>query len=258
MRIYLYCSDFREKSKKHLAWEEWIVLMSYLIDQLHSCFTPLRTLSRSDRGTVTLLRHNQSGQWFVLRDYHGSAEPYRKLLGLSSPHLPQVYEVAEEGGRVLELEEYIPGDSLASVLTGGHTLSPREARAVGRQLCQALHVLHSRGIVHRDLKPEHVILCGSRAVLVDLDAARLVHPAPTADTQILGTVGYAAPEQFGLAQSDGRTDLYALGVVLNLMVTGVHPTVRLAPGRLGRVIAKCTMTNPDQRYASAAQLYEYL
>lgn len=234
------------------------MLMSYLTDQLHSCFTPLRTLSRSDRGTVTLLRHNQSGQWFVLRDYNGSAEPYRKLLGISSPHLPQVYEVAEEGGRVLELEEYIPGDTLASVLTGGHTLSPREARAVGRQLCQALHVLHSRGIVHRDLKPEHVILCGSRAVLVDLDAARLVHPAPTADTQILGTVGYAAPEQFGLAQSDGRTDLYALGVVLNLMVTGVHPTVRLAPGRLGRVIAKCTMTNPDQRYASAAQLYEYL
>ena len=104
------------------------MLMSYLIDQLHSCFTPLRTLSRSDRGTVTLLRHNQSGQWFVLRDYRGSAEPYRKLLGLSSPHLPQVYEVAEEGGRVLELEEYIPGDTLASVLTGGHTLSPREAR----------------------------------------------------------------------------------------------------------------------------------
>lgn len=133
--------------------------MSYFAEQLQSRFTALRTLSRSDRGTVTLLRHSASGQWFVLRDYRSSAEPYRKLLGISLPHLSRVYEVAEEGGRVLELEEYIPGDTLAAVLAGGHTLPPREARTVGRQrpragagerradpgggdLCQALPALY--------------------------------------------------------------------------------------------------------------------
>lgn len=77
--------------------------------------------------------------------------------------------------------------------------------------------------VHRDIKPENIILRGSQAVLIDFDAARLHKPEHEADTQILGTTGFAAPEQYGLSQSDIRTDIYSLGVLINVMLTGNTP-----------------------------------
>lgn len=230
------------------------MLYEYWQTTLAQQFTPVETLRDCPRSQVRVLRHSVTGQWMVLRTYEGSPAPYRALLGLVSPHLPQIYEAVEENGRALVLEEYIAGDNLSQLLERGPAFSAPQVRDIGRQLCRALWVLHSRGIVHRDVKPENVILRGREAVLIDLDAARLRRDAQQQDTQILGTVGYAAPEQFGLGQTDGRADLYALGVLLNVLRTGAHPSVCLAPGRLGRVVARCTMVNPNQRYASAEQL----
>ena len=70
----------------------------------------------------------------------------------------------------------------------------------------------------------------------------------------MGTVGYVAPEQLGLSQSDARTDIYAAGVLYNVMLTGAHPTVQLANGKAGRIVRKCTAVNPDERYQSAQKL----
>ena len=78
------------------------------------------------------------------------------------------------------------------------------------------------------------------------------------DTQILGTTGYAAPEQYGITQTDERADIYSLGVLLNLMLTGKHPSKELANGRLGRIVQKCTMVNPKKRYKSVLYLMEAL
>ena len=101
-----------------------------------------------------------------------------------------------------------------------------------------------------------MILRGDEAVLVDFDAARIWRPdLPCgADTTILGTTGYAAPEQYGLSQTDPRADLYSLGVLLNVMVTGEHPARTLAPGRLGQIVQRCTMTSPQHRYKDALHL----
>ena len=78
------------------------------------------------------------------------------------------------------------------------------------------------------------------------------------DTVILGTVGYASPEQLGVSQSDARTDIYAAGVLLNVMLTGEHPSVRLASGRLGQIVEKCTAISPSHRYSTAEKLAQAL
>ena len=220
-------------------------------------FTRVRLIKRSERGSVSLLRHPSSGNRYLFRQFEGAGEVYRRLLELDCPHLPLVYEVAEREGRTLVLEEYVQGDSLSYLLRGA-VLTADEARDVARQLCAALWVLHSMGAVHRDIKPENVIIRGGEAVLVDFDAARIYKFESESDTRILGTTGYAAPEQYGISQSDSRADIYSLGVLLNVMLTGSHPSRETVRGHLGRVVQKCTMTSPGKRYKNVRQLMEAL
>lgn len=220
-------------------------------------YDTLRVLKQSPRGTVSVVRHKKSGTRYVFRRYSGSGEVYRRLLPVLCPHLPQIMEAAEQDGQTAVLEEYVQGDTLAELLMGAR-LTEREARQVTMQLCQALHVLHSMGAVHRDVKPENVILRGSDAVLIDFDAARIYKDESESDTQVLGTTGFAAPEQYGIFQSDERADVFSLGVLLNIMLTGKHPSREMAAGKMGRIVRKCTMTAPEQRYQSARALMEVL
>ena len=220
-------------------------------------YDTLHVLKRSPRGTVSVVRHKKSGTRYVFRRYSGSGEVYRRLLPVLCPHLPQIMEAAEQDGQTAVLEEYVQGDTLAELLTGAK-LTEKEARQVTMQLCQALHVLHSMGAVHRDVKPENVILRGSDAVLIDFDAARIYKDESESDTQVLGTTGFAAPEQYGIFQSDERADIFSLGVLLNIMLTGKHPSREMAAGKMGRIVRKCTMTAPEQRYQSARALMEVL
>ena len=192
-------------------------------------FDEVRVLKRGARGTVTLLRHRSTGKRYVFRQFDGSADVYRRLLTVSCPYLPRVEEVAEADGRVAVLEEYVQGDTLLYLLEGG-LLDWEEARKVTADICGALWVLHSMGAVHRDVKDSNVILRGSDA----------------------------APEQFGLSQTDGRADIYSLGVLLNVMLTGQHPSRRLAEGHAGRIIRRCTMMNPDQRFRDVLELRDAL
>ena len=228
-----------------------------LLEAVKTEYVPVRTLRSGPRGSVSVIRHLESGQRRVFRRYAGSAEVYRKLLGVDCAHLPRVYEACEKNGSAAVLEEYIQGDTL-SFLLGGGPLSPAEARDITGQLCEALWALHSIGAVHRDVKPENVIMRGNEAVLIDFDAARIFKSESSNDTRVLGTTGYAAPEQYGISQSDSRADIYSLGVLLNVMLTGTHPSRRLAGGRLGRVVLRCTMSSPDKRYQDVLSLQKAL
>ena len=234
-----------------------MTLYESFLEAVTTEYDTLRVLKQSPRGTVSVVRHKKSGTRYVFRRYSGSGEVYRRLLPVLCPHLPQIMEAAEQDGQTAVLEEYVQGDTLAELLMGAR-LTEREARQVTMQLCQALHVLHSMGAVHRDVKPENVILRGSDAVLIDFDAARIYKVASESDTQVLGTTGFAAPEQYGIFQSDERADIFSLGVLLNIMLTGKHPSREMAVGKMGRIVRKCTMTAPEQRYQSARALMEVL
>ena len=228
-------------------------MYTWLLGRLDEAFESVRTLKESPRGSVRLIRHRAAGQRFILRRFTGNGEVYRKLLSYSCQNLPVIYEAVSQGEDNLVLEECIEGDTLGFLLEGS-LFSPNETRKIVIQLCRALWVLHGLAAVHRDIKPENVILRGSEAVLIDFDAARLHKPEAEADTQILGTTGFAAPEQYGLSQSDTRTDIYSLGVLMNVMLTGQHPSQTLAEGRLGRVIGRCTQVNPEKRYRDVVHL----
>lgn len=232
-------------------------LYAWLAEELKKEYQLVSLLKESPRGSVRLIRHRPTGQRFILRNFTGNGEVYRKLLGCSCPNLPGVLEAASLGEKNLVLEEYVEGDTLDFLLKGG-LFTPEQTTDVVRQLCKALWVLHSMAAVHRDVKPENIILRGSEAVLIDFDAARIYRPEAQGDTQILGTTGYAAPEQYGLSQSDLRADIYSLGVVINVMLTGQHPSRKLAEGRLGRVVERCTLVNPEKRYQSVLRLMEAL
>ena len=94
--------------------------------------------------------------------------------------------------------------------------------------------------------------------LIDFDASRFFKKGQSKDTVIIGTAGYAAPEQLGFAQSDERTDIFALGVLMNVMLTGEHPTNKLYKGKLRKVIEKCIQLDPQKRYKNVEELKKIL
>ena len=214
-------------------------------------------MKESEHSTVYVVKSQRDGKRYVLLQFHGTAEIYKKLMTITSPHLPKIYAVEEQDGIVTVLEEYIQGDTLAFLLEGTG-LDRGETKDLMLQLCDALELLHKNGIVHRDIKPENVIVRGKTAVLIDFNASRKYKSAQTEDTVVLGTTGFAAPEQYGISQSDNRVDVYALGVLLNIMLTGQHPSAKLAEGPGGKIVQRCTMVSPNQRFQSVEQLKKRL
>ena len=212
-----------------------------------------KELNSSERSRVLLVREKDTGARFIYREFAGSGDVYRRMLDVDCPWLPRIEAVEEKDGVTAVLEEYIQGDGLAFLLKGG-PLPESQALSIAVQLCRALETLHGLDVVHRDVKPENVILRGGDAVLIDFDVSRLRKVESTTDTRVMGTTGYAAPEQYGFSQTDARADIYSLGVMLNEMLTGKHPSTKLAPGWIGRVVETCVEVNVDKRYPSAAAL----
>ncbi len=228
--------------------------MDWLNDALDKQYTLVTALKQTPSSQVLLLRHKTLHWPIVKRTFTGSAEVYRHLLNVTHPHLPRIYEVVQRENIVTVLEEYIDGCTVAQVLETGH-YTERGTRQVSKQLCDALSALHSLGIVHRDIKPENVMVdCNGMTKLIDFNACRLVKPAQSKDTQLLGTAGYAAPEQYGFKESDERTDIYALGMLMNVMLTGEHYSKQRARGRLGKIIRRCVQPSPEERFSDALSL----
>lgn len=232
-------------------------MYEFMIHMIETQFTVTKPLKEGPRGKVLLLRHRDTGKPYIFRHFTGDGDVYHKLLAVTCPNLPQIMEVAERDGEVAVLEEYIQGDTVAELLKGA-LFTPGEVRMIVRELCEGLWILHSMGAVHRDIKPENVILRETGAVLIDFDASRIYKESRKSDTQVLGTTGYAAPEQYGISQTDGRSDIYSLGVLMNVMLTGKHPSSVLAEGKMGRVILRCTMMNPEKRFQTIRHLMKAL
>ena len=223
------------------------------IERFLQIYSLVTVLSRKNGCEVLRFRNKSNGKDLILKSFPAPLVAYEKLQNIHCENLPEIYDVIEmEDGQIV-LEEYIDGINAAQVMETGK-YHPAGVRGVLLGVCDALTVLHNRGIVHRDVKPENVMVEKTgRVVLIDFNASRMESGA-NKDTVILGTVGYASPEQLGISQTDARTDIYAAGVLYNVMLTGQHPSVTIASGKAGRIVRKCTAVNPDERYQTAEAL----
>ena len=232
--------------------------MQWLNAVLESEYTLVQVMRDTPTMTVRRLRHNRLGQDLVCLCFEGDGSLYRLLQTVRHPHLPRIYEVRQEGERCVVLEEYLSGSTVAQVLENG-VYTEDGVRRVMAAVCDGVGFLHQHGYIHRDIKPENVMVCDDgRVVLLDFDIAREYKPKARKDTCIIGTAGYAAPEQFGVAQTDARSDLYAIGVMMNVMLTGQHPTRQAAAGKLAPIIEKCTRLDPNKRFADVWDLKKRL
>lgn len=149
------------------------------------------------------------------------------LSPLSHPNLPRVHAHFTDADHWYLVMDYIEGQTLETYLeANGGKLPVEEVLAIGLQLCTVLDYLHTRepSIIFRDLKPANVMLTLYRQVyLIDFGTARLFKPGQARDTIAFGSPGYAAPEQYGKAQTTPRADIYSLGAMLHQMLTGRDP-----------------------------------
>ena len=197
--------------------------------------------------------------------------------GLSHPNIVSVYDVVDEGSLHYIVMELIEGITLKSyILKKGH-LGVKETIGIAIQVAQGLAAAHDQHIVHRDIKPQNMIISRDGKVKVaDFGIARAVS-SQTIGVNAVGSVHYISPEQAKGNYSDGRSDLYSLGITMYEMLTGklpfdgdtpvsvalahleepVQPPSRINPevsASLDRIILKCTQKKPERRYQNAYEL----
>lgn len=209
-------------------------------------YQEIRLIRESEKSTVHLVQKSGEDKKYIRKMIRGGADAvYRILKECSHPYLPGLYEIDVQGGRTVLLEEYIEGPTLGSA-----ELSEKQILNCIRELCVVLEFIHGKGIIHRDIKPSNLILAKDGHIrLIDFDAARIVKEDVEQDTKLLGTRGYAPPEQYGFAQTDERSDIYALGMTMKLLLGE-----RASKKRYRKVIQTCTDLDPNKRYQSAREV----
>ncbi len=187
------------------------------------------------------------------------------LSELSHPNLPRVTDTFRHEGRRFLVEELVEGRTLDELepleLTENRILKYAE------QILDCLSFLHQNGLIYRDLKPSNVMLEDQGTIkLIDFGIVRRLTIDKTRDTLVMGTPGFAAPEQYGWEQTDQRSDIFSLGALLHHLLTGrdpsrtpfVFPPVRnLVPQiseTTARVIHRAVQMEPENRFSSAVEM----
>jgi serine/threonine-protein kinase len=269
------------------------------LGQKFGSFEVVRELGRGGMGTVWLAEHTLIQKRVAVKVLHAHLARDRRLVSrflseartltmVQHENVVALHDLDMREGRPYLVMEYLEGQSLASFVRG--PLEPALAVELLSQVCDALTAAHAHGVVHRDLKPANIFLVPlsngrQRVKLLDFGIAKLLsYPTgitPTQDGMLLGTPEFMAPEQCGGGKVDARADIYAVGVVGYLLVTGTlpfigsHPAeVLLAhmikvprmphevrpevPQALSSVLARAMAKRPEDRYTSAAELRQAL
>ena len=212
------------------------------------------------RKNLDLVQNKFTRQLMVRRISPAADYPVlQTLCRIKHRNLMEIYDVKTQDGVCLSLCEYINGMTLDMRIEYYQPFDIRSAKQILCQICDGLSQLHINGIVHRDIKPGNVMITDDGTVkIIDYSISRLIKPEQRKDTTVLGTAGYASPEQFGFTQTNGKTDIYACGVLLNYLLTGKLPNEQLHQGPLTTVIQQCIEIDENKRFSSADELKKVL
>ena len=186
---------------------------------------------------------------------------------LDHPSLPRIVDIIDDGVKIYVVMDYIEGESLDKILNESGPQPEEKVVAWAKQLCDALGYLHSQKppIIYRDMKPANVMLKPEGNIkIIDFGIAREYKEQKLADTTVLGTKGYAPPEQYS-GQTDPRSDIFALGMTMHHLLTGIDPRngEPYAPVRqwnpglsegIEIIIDKCVQPAAENRYQTCADL----
>ena len=232
-------------------------------------YEALACLSASENAETLLVLHRATGKESLAKCYLGEnracgVTEAALLQKLSYPAIPRYIAQYENETMLCVVRDYVAGLPLNEYASEAH---PTQAQvvAIASQICDILAYLHSLTppVIHRDIKPQNIIIdANGNAWLIDFGISREYDPAAAKDTRYFGTVDFAPPEQYGFSQTDNRTDIFSLGVLIGWLLTGESQPRKAMPKldspRLHKIVKTCTELTPDRRYASAVQVKKAL
>lgn len=219
-------------------------------------YDELSILSNTEKCVTVLMRNRDTGELVVKKTMHKSSfEVYSKLKEIQHKNIVNVLECFEDGEHCIAVEEYINGKRIDDYCAG-KAISEEECIRLGINICDGLEAIHQKGIVHRDIQPKNIIISNEGTLkLIDFDISRINNINKQKDTELLGTAGYAAPEQYGFSQTSNRSDIYSVGAVLLEIFQKKEIAVSQ---KINKIITKCMELDPQNRYSSVVELKENL
>ena len=237
-------------------------------------YEELSLLGEGGMGKVYLVRHRRLGvlrAMKVVRKDDATKLPAEVdiLKNLDHQRLPRLHDIYEDDQNIQIIQDYVEGISAKEGIERGGKFDEAHVRKWAWQICEALKYLHTRNppIIHRDIKPGNIMITPEGDIkLIDFGIAKEYKKDANGPSEHLGTMGYAAPEQYTSAPTDARTDIYSLGITLYHMITGkspYEPPYELRPIRewnrsysegMEYIIQKCTQADPKRRYQSIDEL----
>ena len=221
------------------------------------------TIDEVDGGhNVSLVRNLVDKQFYVkkeLENYNKKIYDYLKeTRNIFFPIISECilydeifFDERESKEKLIIIEEYISGETLSKIIEKNGHLSEDESVKIIIDICKGLQHLHKKNFINRDIKPDNIIITRTGEVkIVDVDSGKEINREANTDTRFIGTPEYFAPEQVGLGfhSSDERTDIYALGIVFNEMLTGDYPKNKIASGVYKEIIQKAIRLDPEERF----------
>ncbi|MBQ0027287.1 MAG: protein kinase [Lachnospiraceae bacterium] len=244
--IYLTEDEYqttRANPYKGLTDEEILELTSYIEEQSVNGRDDISVISRPGDNRLYVRK--------ILDKYDISI--YQYLMNNPVDMMPRICDVYKGDNNLIVIEEYIEGRTLAEILDEGKLL-PKPAVDIAYKVVSILDRLHHMDmpIIHRDVKPSNIIVNDKGEVyLLDVNISKWYKPDEMKDTRLLGTPYFAAPEQlgYGMEELSAKADIYAAGILLNVMVTGKLPKEERATGWLWDIISKCISLDAESRYS---------
>lgn len=252
-------------------------IMADIGDVLDQRYKLIKRLGQGKWGQVFLAENLKLGNRWAVKEVNMFGDSRVNLLAepeilkrLNHPHIPRIVDIIIQGNQMYLIEDFFDGVNLKDLIADRERCNEQQVIHWGRQLGEVLVYLHHlkpNPIIYRDMKPGNIIIDGeNHAKLVDFGIARAYEPSRQSDTAFIGTMGYAAPEQFGTGTlADKKTDIYGLGVTLYHVLTGLHPGGGIHPVRsinpkfspiLEKILLKCTDPRPEARYGDISEFLE--